>query len=243
MVKLVIYNPEIREDYIEVGEFKTTEACDIFTGINFTDKNHLIKSYTEQSGEKVDKKYSMVGIIRDESTHPLYIQPVVYSDDCFDNVDVFNKFADYYMNNPNEVIKKWRIGIEYMYVYQNYERVQIKDSIKEFSTSELYQHVRSFLIHNDRYQYKKLRDVYFRLKRLGIKVKKTKIQIDKDAPFPNFEIGDDEDSFANSLLGYARHAQLNGEDISDLEDEFMMAFDVEDLERFSKNSGSKGMHR
>lgn len=223
MVSLILYNKKAYVEHIPIKEFKTIEECDSFT-MQFENDEDLIDGYV-QNGHDLEKKYSSVGIVVSNKNRLSNIQPVAYSEDYFDKDDVFNKFLNYYAKNQSKVLD-WEIGMEKVIITRGDERVFLGDSVEEFTEKDLAFNVNIFLNSKGKPQYKKYRDVYFKLKELGIKVKTYKIP-EVSNSFPNIETNDE---FLSDLLEYAKLKQAAGEDISDLEDEYMGLLSDDDFE-------------
>lgn len=169
---IILYNPANKNDYYVIASFPSTEACDHSTVQYENDRDFVNNSiYSDIIKSIPGYKHLCMGILTN-SKEPIFVHPMLYSCDFFDTKSVIDAFCDYYSNNPQDVLKNWHIGIENMLIQHSdsEERIKLKYVGECNDVRILLKRARNFL-ESDTHNYKKIRDVYFQLKKRKIPVK------------------------------------------------------------------------
>ena len=221
---------EIRFDGIDKSiPFKSFEALDDFTSY-FENKKELIKALFPNASKKpevfrIRYKYKQ----RNEDKTKIYYPNIKYKNDNFDEEDLKKQFLNFIKMHPDIALDKyWGL----FYIIDNR---RIKNRIDGYLSVNEIEYAVEYLFNKG---YKSKRDIYFKLKELGIdiktKEKETEYKQNKykySNRIQEFEMRDEYQEYLQSL-------SLKGETEEDYATEELSLYDLDKMPRKNINGNN-----
>ena len=221
---------EIKFDGIDKSiPFNSFEALDDFTS-HFENKKELIKALFPNEVKKpevfrIRYKYKK----RNEEKTKIYYPNIKYKNDNFDEEDLKKQFLNFIKLHPDKALDKyWGL----FYIIDN---IRIKNSIDGYLSVNEVEYAVEYLFNKG---YKAKRDIYFKLKDLGIEIKTKEKEIEykqKQNKYKNriqeFEMRDDYQEYLQSL-------SLKGEQEEEYATEELSLYDIDKMPRKNTNGSN-----
>ena len=216
--------------------FKTFDSLDEFTS-KFENKTELIKALFPTFKNKPEVfriKYKYKTSYKDQNGNRIAkyktIYPQIkYSIDNFDEKDLQKQFLNFMKLHPNLALDEyWGI----IYIIDNR---RIKNKIDGYITTSEIEYAVEYIFNKG---YKTKRDIYFKLKEIGIKVKinenETKYKTNKFTPSNRIQEFEMRDKYQEYLQEYS----LRGEEEANKAMEELSLYDLDKLPRKNINGSS-----